>query len=220
MLWPLSPTSREGPPPRGGGEGWGGLPGGERPFPPGEPGTSLRRCGPAEGERGTEGPWAQGPTRPPGAWTLPPAPPPSPGAPCPSFSPESLSFLQGLPQTSDFLFLPLPSVSRPGWSLSSPSPPHPCFPATEDPTLLLCPFVYLPPSGTHVRVQQHACSNELNANACVSGPTPRTCIRTHVGPLAPARAFVQTHTCPHTCACTHPLSPPAPRLGSQEALPA
>ena len=164
---------------------------------------------------------ASGPHPPP--WGLDPPARPTPGAPCPSFSPESLSFLQGLAQTSDFLFHPLPSVSRPGWSLSSPSPPHPCFPAMEDPTLLLRPFVYLPPSGTHTS----ACSNthvvmNLMQTRVSAYPLPglayaRTWARSHPPGLLCKHLPVHTHVRAHTL---YLRQPPPPRLGSQEALPA
>lgn len=77
MPRPPAPTTREGPPPRGGGEEWGGLPGGgEPPFPPGEPGTNLSRCGLAADGRGREGLRAQGPTPTPPLGLDPPDPEP------------------------------------------------------------------------------------------------------------------------------------------------
>lgn len=149
MPRPLSPLLREGPATPGDGEKWGGRPRGEQPFPPDEPSTCLRRCGPAQGcrQRGA-GSRLRGPVPTPGTLTF------QPWSPRLSFWRVYLSFsprspFPSLPPLDIFLHSPV--------NLILPLGPHPCLLVTEDPLGSFCALHILRHTLTHVCQHTQAC---------------------------------------------------------------
>lgn len=197
MLWPLSPTTGEGPATPGGGEEWGGLLGGEQPFPLGKPSTSLSRCGLAEGWR--EKQWLGPRPRP---WGLDPLAPEPPTRPLVG---QTCSVLQGLifpsPPLPAYLFLPqtFSFILQAGLILR----PLPSL-------LTLVPFgafCHFTSSNSHTHMCQHTHIHKLPctcANICIRVPTGFAYTCMHVCILAHAMAL-HTHTYLYTHACMHTL---------------